>query len=360
MARSVLLLFWAAWLGPVACKNAASDSQEALNLRVTQPFRTDVELSKSFVAQIRAIRHIDLRPIEQGYVQAVFVDEGQQVAKGTKLFQILPSIYQAEVQKAQAEADLRQIEYDNTQVLAKQKVVSPGELAIARAKANRAQAEVKLEATRRSMTEIHAPFDGLVGRFNVRQGSLVDEQDLLTTLSDNSTMWVYFNVSEAEYIDYKSRSGEERARPVQLLLANGQAYAHPGKVDTIEADFNNATGSVAFRAAFANPEGLLRHGETGRVVMTTPLKQALLIPQRATFDVLERKFVFVVGENGVLVSRPITVATELPQVFVVKSGVTERETILIDGLRRVQDGARIRPQNLRPEEVYNKLDMVAE
>ena len=142
-----------------------------------------------------------------------------------------------------------------------------------------------------------------MGRFQVRQGSLVDEGDLLTTLSDNSTMWVYFNVSEAEYLKYKAQPEADKPTPVKLVMANGQVFDQPGKVETIEADFNNETGNIAFRATFPNPKGLLRHGETGKILMTVPLKNALLIPQKATFDVLDKKFVFVVDEKNVVRSR---------------------------------------------------------
>lgn len=343
-----------------ACHKHEEEHVELLKLRVTNPLRKTTEMSKSFVAQIRAVQHIELRPLEEGYVQTIFVDEGQQVRKGTQLFQILPLIYQAEVQKAEAEADLTDIEYKNTKALADKNVVSANELAIARARANRAKAQVNLATTRRSMTEIRAPFDGLVGRFKVRKGSLVDEEDLLTTLSDNSKMWVYFNVSEAEYINYKGRPEAERKAPVKLVMANGAMFDELGLIETIEADFNNATGSVAFRAGFNNPNSLLRHGETGRILMTVPLPNALLIPQLATFDVLEKKFVFVLDKDNTVRSRLITVATELPQVFSVASGLDEHDTVLIDGLRRVREGMKIEPDFVKPAEVLSGLEVPAE
>src|SRR5262249_11633651 len=154
----------------------------------------------------------------------------------------MPLIYQAEVQKATAEAELTEIELNNTKLLADKNVVSPNELALAKAKFNKAKAQVSLATTQKSMTEIRAPFDGIMGRFHVRMGSLVDEGDLLTTLSDNSTMWVYFNVSEAEYLRYKSQPDADKPTPVKLRMANGALFDEPGKVETIEADFNNETG----------------------------------------------------------------------------------------------------------------------
>jgi membrane fusion protein (multidrug efflux system) len=272
----------------------------------------------------------------------------------------MPMIYQAEVQRASAEAEVSEIELRNTKLLADKNVVSPNELALARAKFNKARAEVSLATTQKSLTEIRAPFDGLMGRFQVRLGSLVNEGDLLTTLSDNSTVWVYFNVSEAEYLKYRSQPDSERATAVKLMMADGEIFDQPGKVETIEADFNNETGNLAFRATFPNPRGLLRHGETGKVQMAVPYKNALLIPQKATFDVLDKKFVFVIDDKNVVHSRPSTIAAELPQLFVVASGLDEHDRILVDGLRKVRDGGKIDVDYKEPSEVYSHLEVPAE
>jgi len=344
----------------VGCAAEHRESQERAKFHVTSPMRTDTELTKEYVAQIHAIQHIEVRALERGYLTDIFVDEGQHVEKGQKMFQIMPLIYQAELQKAEAEAEFTGIEYQNTKTLADRKVVSSQELALANAKVGKAQAQLALAKAHRSLTEIRAPFDGIMGRFQVRLGSLVDEGALLTTLADNSTVWVYFNVTEAEYLDYKSRSKGERSQPVKLVMANGQLFDRPGTIETIEADFNNETGNIAFRAAFANPDAILRHGETGKVVMSFPLHDALLIPQKATFDVLDKKFVFVVDENNVVRSRPISIAAETPHLFVVASGLEEKDRILLEGLRKVTDGTEIDPDYDQPQEVLAHLELPAE
>lgn len=353
----VLLLTAFAALG---CRHEAKAHEEEARFLVTSPLRKDTELTEDYVAQIRAIQHIELRALEKGYVQGVYVDEGKRVTKGTRMFQILPLIYQAEVQKAQAEQDLTEIELKNTKLLADKNVVSPNELALANAKFGKAKAEVALATSHKSLTEIRAPFDGIMGRFHVRLGSLVSEGDLLTTLSDNSKMWVYFNVSEAQYLKYKSQPQGDKPMEVKLVEANGDLFDQTGVVETIEADFNNGTGNLAFRATFPNPTGLLRHGETGKVLVTTPLKNALLIPQKATYDVLEKKYVFVVDDKNVVHARGITVAAELPQVYAVASGLTEKDRILVEGLRRVQDGAKIGVDFKPPAEVLAHLEVPAE
>jgi membrane fusion protein, multidrug efflux system len=360
MYRIPMPLVFMAALSTMGCHREQHENAAEGRFLVTSPLRKDTELTKEYVAQIRAIQHIELRALEKGYLQGVFVDEGVQVATGRRLFQIMPLIYQAEVQKAQAEADLSQIELNNTKILADKNVVSPNELALVNAKLNKAKAEVALATTHRSLTEIRAPFDGIVGRFRVRLGSLVAEGDLLTTLSDNRTVWVYFNVSETEYLKYKSQAQDSNPPPTKLVMANGQVFDQPGKVETIEADFNNDTGNLAFRAAFPNPKGLLRHGETGKIVMTVPVKNALLIPQKATFDVLDKKFVFVIDDKNVVRSRPISVAAELPHLFVVENGLGERDKILVEGLRKVRDGAVIAVDFKEPADVLAHLEVPSE
>jgi membrane fusion protein (multidrug efflux system) len=252
--------------------------------------------------------------------------------------------------------EFARLEFQNTKVLAEGNVVSQNELALSRAKMSKAQAEMALAKVHRDLTQISAPFSGIMGRFQVRLGSLVDEGELLTTLSDNRTVWVYFNVTESEYLDYKSRAASED-QSVKLMMANGKLFAQPGKVETIEADFNNETGNIAFRASFQNPDGLLRHGETGTVQMAIPLQNALLIPQKATFEILDKKYVFVVDEHNVAKQREICVAHELPHLYVVSKGLRAEEKILIDGLRKVRDGNEIAVEYQAPNEAYARLEI---
>jgi membrane fusion protein (multidrug efflux system) len=348
---------WLALLALTGCQATAhGEQEERASYLVTSPLRKDTQITKEYVSQIRAIQHIELRALERGYVQSIFVDEGQLVKTGQKMFQILPLVYQAELQKAKAEAEFTEIEYKNTKILADGHIVSPNELALAKAKFNKAKGELALAQAHRGLTEIKAPFDGIMGRFSVRLGSLVDEGDLLTTLSDNSKVWVYFNVTEAEYLAYKAEN-DGRRMPVKLLMANGQVFDQPGEVETIESDFNNETGNIAFRATFENPKGLLRHGETGKILVDTPLNNALLIPQQATFEVLDKRFVFVVDDKHTIRSREIEIAEELPHVFVVSKGLSEDDKVLVEGLRKVRDGVQIDSNYKEPSEVLARLDL---
>lgn len=342
-----------------SCHEKSHEKEESKFL-VTHPWRESLSLSKDFVAQISAIQHIELRAFEKGYLQEIYVDEGQKVEKGDKLFQLMPQLMQAEAQKAQAEYDLEKIEYKNTKILADEKVVSPNELALAKAKLEKAKASFELAKTHLDLTTITAPFTGIIDRFRVRLGSLVDEGELLTTLADNTKMWVYFNVSESEYLDYMKVKQEDKNVELKLRLANGDIFDQLGKIDTIEADFNVENGNVAFRASFPNPDALLRHGETGSVLLVRSLQNALVIPQKATFEVLDKKFVYVIDKDHKVQSRQITVSDEVPHLFVVSSGLNEEDEVLLEGLGKVELGQKVEVEMQKPTEVVEGLRLTAE
>jgi membrane fusion protein (multidrug efflux system) len=360
MQKTLIFMSLCALLCYTGCGSKHEEKEEATKFLVTSPLRKDTLTTREYVCQIRSIQHIELRALERGYLQKIFVDEGQHVRQGQRMFQIMPLLYQAEQQKAQAEANFAEIEFQNTKQLADSNVVSPNELAMAKAKFDRAKAELSLAQTHLLFTEIKAPFDGIMDRFQARLGSLVDEGDLLTTLSDNRKVWVYFNVPEAEYLDYKAKVKKDSVMNVSLIMANHKLFDYGGVVETIEADFDNETGNISFRATFPNPEGLLRHGETGNIQVKRPVKNALLIPQKATFEVLEKKYVYVVDKDNVIRSREITIAAELPHIFVVESGLKENDKILLEGLRQVRENEKIECRFVKPDSVISHLNLYAE
>jgi membrane fusion protein (multidrug efflux system) len=337
-----------------ACGSKKHEKETAEIFTVTSPLQKDTSAYKEYVGQVRSVNHIELRSQERGYLQNIYVDEGQYVKKGQMMFQIMPVIYQAEMQKAKAEVNFAEIEYTNTKSLADSNIVSPKELAMVKAKLDKAKAELALAQAHLDFTEIRAPFDGIMDRFYTRLGSLVDEGELLTNLSDNSRMWVYFNVPEAEYLSFK-KSKSDNAKKVHLQLADKEMFEYPGVVETIEADFNNETGNIAFRATFPNPQGILRHGETGNVLMPVLLKNALIIPQKATFEILDKKYVFVIDSGNIVKSREISIGNELPHLYVVTDGLQAGDKILVDGLRKVKNNDKIHYEFVAPEKVMADL-----
>jgi membrane fusion protein, multidrug efflux system len=360
MKKILMLMSFCVLLFNTSCKQEEKEKEEKTTFLVTNPIKKDTVVTKDYVCQIQSIRHIELRALEKGYLQKIYVDEGQFVKQGQVLFQIMPNMYQAEMQRAKAEANFAQIEYNNTKRLADSDVVAPNELAMAKAKLDKANAELSLANVHLQFTEIKAPFDGIIDRFQVKLGSLVDEGDLLTNLSDNSKMWVYYNVPEAEYLDFRAKQGKEGKLEVKLLMANNKFFDYSGIVEAIEADFNNETGNISFRATFPNPKALLRHGETGNIHVTLPYKDAMLIPQKATFEVLDKKYVYVIDKNNEIKSREITLAAELPHLFIVKDGLKESDKILLEGLRLVKENQKIKYKLEKPESVLSHLELYAE
>jgi membrane fusion protein (multidrug efflux system) len=361
MNSKYIVLYLIMAVAIVSCKHESHPQHEQGTFEVTTPIKKDTLFYRHYVSQIHAHQHIELRALEKGYLQTILIDEGQSVKKGQLLFKIQPTIYEAEVQKAKAEVETASIEYQNTKALADSDIVSASELALAKANLNKAKAELALMEAHLNFTDIRAPFDGIVGQFeDVRLGSLLDEGELLTTLSDNSQMWVYFNVPEAVYLDYAQQVKSSAPQPLSLQLANNQIFDYTGAVTAIESDFNNTTGTIPFRATFKNPERLLRHGQTGNILWPVELKGALLIPQKATFEVLDKKFVFVVDRAGKVRSQEVQLGGELNHLYVITDGLNQDDHILIEGIRKVQNGDNIKFELVPAHQVYEHLELHAE
>lgn len=329
--------------------------------QVSKPLVKDLTQNAEYVCQIRAIQHIEIRTLEKGYLQDVLVDEGDIVHKGQLLFRIKPNVYEADVQKSEAEVELSKIELQNNQALADKDIISSTEAAMSAAKLAKVQAELELAKTHLGFTEIRAPFDGLVGRFNdVRLGSLLEENELLTTLSDMHRLWVYFNVPEALYLEYMKKKRSGIAQSVQLELANNEIYPEAGTIEAIQSDFNSTSGNIAFRAAFNNPNGLLRYGQTGKILWPEKINQALIVPQKSTFEILDQRFIYVVDKNGVIHERPIKVASEEQNVYVVASGIGADEMFLLERQNKLNKGDKISYKLIDPKSAIENLKLYAE
>lgn len=360
MNKLLMLLSIGALLNLCSCAKTEEPKEEAGKFTVTNPAVMDTAFTKEYVAQIKSVRNIEIRAQEKGYLQNIYVDEGQFVNAGQVLFRIMPKMYEAELQKAQAEAQAAGIELKNAKSLADKNIVSKSEQAVAQAKLDQANAEVSLAKLHLSFTEIRAPFAGTIDRLPMKLGSLIDEGELLTSLSDNSSMFAYFNVSEPEYIEYQTNVKDRGESTVSLLLANNELLKYKGKVEVIEGEFDNETGNIAFRASFPNPDKLLRNGETGKVEMTVPVKNALIIPQKATYEIQDKMYVFVVDAGNKLKSREITVTGELPDLYVIKSGLTAKDKILLEGVQKAKDDDKISYDYKKPADVIANLKLKAE
>ncbi len=291
----------------------------------------DATTYREFPALLEGKVNVEIRPQVAGYLDAVYVDEGAFVKAGQALFRINDQTYREQQANANAaleaaEANLvkAQLEVDRLAPLVKTNVVSEIQLKTAEsglqaAKANVAQAKASAGNARINVgyTVVKAPVSGYIGHLNHRIGSLVGRgEDLpLTVLSEIQDIYAYFSMSETDFLEFKKQFAgntlEDKIRsvpPVELLLADDSRYEEKGKIETVEGQFDRTTGAISFRATYPNRAGLLRSGNTGRVLVPRNHKNALVIPQDATFELQDKVLVFVVADSNKVVSRPVTIA----------------------------------------------------
>ncbi len=313
-----------------------------------------VSAEREFVGEVHAVQRAELRARVKGVVESVAVDEGQDVTPGQLLFTMAAREMDQELRRARAAvataaAELRaaELELGNAKGLLDKGVVAPAEAAQVRAKVAALSARVAEAkaveagvAVNLTYTEVRAPFAGTVHRILRKAGSLAQEGDLLTTVADAREVLVYFRVSEAEYLD-RLAGGGSQPKTVWLQLANGSRYAHCGTTDAVDGEIDRGTGTIAVRARFANPDGILKHGATGKVVVKTELRDVVVVPQKATFEVQEHVYLYVVDATGVARLRKILPQSRHGEDFVVGSGLQPGERYLVEGIQRVRDGAKI-------------------
>lgn len=329
----------------------AVDSHEVVN-----PIVKDVTYSREYVAEIHSVKNVEIRSKVKGYIESNRVDEGQAVTKGQLLFELSTLEFENELQKADAVyknaiADLKaaEVELTNVQLLVEKNIVSKTELAVTKANVEALRADVEEARVGKdkasldiSFAQIKAPFDGVINRIPNKVGSLIGEGDMLTVISDNHEVFAYFHLSEIDYLNYITAEGKD-IKTVGLKLANNNLYGHEGRIEAIESEFDRSTGNIAFRSRFPNPERILKHGSSGKVIVKEHLNDALLVPQKSTFEIQDKLYVFVVNQEGVLQQRNILPKMRFQDFYIVESGVTKDEKILFEGAENMKDGNKINP-----------------
>lgn len=336
------------------------EKQVAESFPVTSPIKIDTALYTDYVAEINAVQNVEIRARVKGYLDKVYIDEGKYVKQGQILFGINNSELKEHVVKASAilkstvtELKAAEIELNNTKRLVEKNVVSNTELEAAKnkvemmkAKIEEAQSNETFAKIQLTYTIIKAPFHGIINRIPNKIGSLIEDGTLLTNISNNSEVFAYFDVSEKEYLNYMTNFKEksQRSNSVTLILANGQEFPFKGIVETTEGEIDPNTGNIAFRARFNNPEKILKHGASGKVRLLKKYNDALIIPQKATFEVQDRVYVFVVDNNNRVKTKAITFSHRLPHFYIVSSGLDEDDKIIYEGIQNVKDGMVIKPK----------------
>jgi membrane fusion protein (multidrug efflux system) len=354
----------------VGCHSTTKKRIVAEPFPVTLPMLIDTSYTVDYVAEISSVQNIELRARIKGYIEKVYTDEGKFVKEGQLLFSISSQEYKEELLKANAnlksaiaDAKTAELDYKNVQILVDKNIVSSSELEMAEARLEALQAKIEEarahEASARlrlGFTQIKAPFSGVIDRIPNKTGSLVDEGTLLTTLSDNREVFAYFNVSEKEYLDFTANASDEsKFREVSLILANNTKHPYRGRIETIEGEFDQSTGSIAFRARFPNPDKVLKHGASGKVHILRHLEDVTVIPQKSTFEIQDRTYVFVVDSNNTIHMRRITTAQRLPHLYVLQSGIQTAERFIYEGIQDLRDSMKIVPRLTSPRIIIKSL-----
>jgi len=348
-------LVWGTWLSIllISCSDKTVKNEEQTYL-VVNPIIKDTTYERDYAATINSFQNVEIRSKVKGFVEDIYLDEGQKVKKGQILFTLNSKEYEQHVHKAEAAiqstlAELRasEIEVENTKKLFDKNIVSKSELDlittkvnINKAKVNEARVAKEQALLHVEFTKIKAPFDGIINRIPNKKGSLIDEGALLTSISNNESVYAYFSVSEIDYLDYVQSKSKNNT--VTLSLANNSIYPYKGTIETTETEFNKETGNIAFRAKFPNPEKLLKEGGTGKILVKKLYKNAIIIPQKSTFEVQGNIYVYLVDKNNTVYSKKINPINRISNYFVLDKDLTNEDKLIYEGIQSIKTGDKVK------------------
>ena len=346
------------------------DNEYPVDVVATQ----NASLQSTYPATINGVQDVEIRPKVSGFLTQINVTEGQTVSAGQVLFVIDNETYQAQVRQAQAAVNTAQsavntakLTFDNTKKLHASKVVGDYELQTAEntflsAQAQLAQAQAALSSAKEALSfcYVKSPAAGVVGTLPLKKGALVSASNVLTHVSDISTMDVYFSMTEKDMLTMSQGEGGlkgavEKFPPLKLQLADGTMYAYDGHVTSISGVIDRSTGSVQLKAQFPNPEKLLKSGGSGSIVIPSVADSAIVIPQRVVMEVQNKKFVYVLKENNKVAYTEITVDPQNDGVnYIVTSGLKVGDKYVTNGITKLTDQMEIVP--ITPERYQQKID----
>lgn len=344
----------------VSCNSTGEQNEKSPDFQMMVIKPGSKTLETNYVSVIKGKQNVEIRPQINGTITEIRIKEGAAVRKGEILFIIDQAPYRAalkmataNVKSAEAKLATARLTVDSKEALRKGEIISDFDLQTARNALLEAQAALELAegqqsnaATDLSYTEIKSPVNGVTGMIPYRVGALVDSNipEPLITVSDDEDVYAYFSMTEYQVLDIIQQQGSfekliQDATEVKLRLGNGTLYTHTGKIDAVSGTIEPGTGTVSIRAVFPNPERWLRNGGTGQVVLTTSKTDCIVIPQSATYEIQNQRFVYKVVD-GKAVSTPIEVEnTNDGKEYIVTSGLQEGDTIISEGAGLVREGA---------------------
>lgn len=324
--------------------------------------RQDVALESVYPVTVKGKEDIEIRPRIDGFIDAIYIDEGSVVRKGQTLFKInSPSAEQslnsarAAVKSAQAQVNIAKVDVNRIKPLAEKEIVSMVQLETAEssyqaALAGLAQAEATLRNAEATMgwTNVTSPVDGIVGAIPFRQGSLVNSSNTLTTVANTSNVFAYFSLNEKELSTFLNNlEGNTQAEKIKnapevtLTLADGTVYEHTGRIETITGLVNATTGTASFRAEFPNRGGVLRSGVSGRISIPKHIENTIVVPQKATYAQQNKTLIYLVQSDSVVQKVIDVVPTPDSKNYVVTGGLQDGDRIVTDGIATLNHGKKI-------------------
>ena len=362
MATSVLLL--------ASCSGGGRPTFGDNEYPVVEVGTSNAAMQTTYPASIKGIQDVQISPKVGGFITQICVKEGQTVSAGQVLFVIDNQTYQAQVRQAQAAVNTAEasvntakLTYENSKKLFDSKVIGDYELQTSQntyeqAKAGLAQAEAALATAKESLSYcfVKSPAAGVVGTLPYKVGALVSAQNVLTTVSNNSTMEVYFSMDEKSILEMsKAGNALEQLPAVKLQLADGTVYAHEGKVAKMSGVIDQATGTVQMIAVFANPDKLLKSGGSGQIIIPRNQEAAIIIPQSCVMEVQNKKFVYLLADSNKVSYTEITVDPQNDgNTYIVTSGLKAGDKYVTNGITKLTDKMEIVP--ITPERYQQKID----
>lgn len=315
--------------------------------------KQDATIYEEYTANLEGQQNVEIRPKVNGFIQKIYVDEGQMVKKGQLLFKLETQTLNQDASASKAMVQAAQVEVDRLKPLVDRKIISNVQLETAKAKLAQAKSAYGSIAANIGYGTITSPVNGVVGSLPYREGSLVSmtSEMPLTTVSDSKVIRAYFTMNEKQLLSFnktfKGANTVEKLKnvpEVSLLLVDDSEYNVKGKIATINGLVNPQTGTTEFRAEFKNPEGLLRSGSTGIIRLPIEQKDVIVVPQNAVFEVQGKQMIYVVGKDNKVKSTIITTNGTSGLNFIVTDGLSEGDVIVVEGASKLKDDMEIVPQ----------------
>ena len=355
-----------------SCSKAAENTNQAPpapELPVYTLITSPATVYQEFPTALEGKNNVEIRSQVDGYLDKIYVEEGAYVRAGQPLFKIDSRAYgeqmnmaQANLQVANANIQKAKVEVDRLQPLVAAKVVSDVQLRTAKANyaaavaaASQAKASVGGAKINVGFTTITAPVSGYIGRIPYKKGSLISRTDAspLTLLSDISEIYAYFSLSELDFIAFQNKypgatlNEKLKNMPmVDLVIADNSTYPEKGKMSIVDGQFDKSTGAISVRAVFPNANGTLRTGNTGRVRMPQLFTNTLVVPQESTFEIQDKTYVYVVGKDKKVTSKPITISGKTNNYYFISDGLSVGDKIVFTGIGSLKDGVAIQPKTI--------------